>query len=96
VGALTLPDEATRRADVVAQLAFLDTATGAHHCRGTKIIPFSIHNVDEVLGDLGVQIGRFTRAAHWLNPVSPAAYRSLTPMLLTRLAGTPEPAKATL
>jgi cation diffusion facilitator CzcD-associated flavoprotein CzcO len=95
-GALTLPDEASRRADVVAQLAFLDVATGAHHCRGTKIIPFSIHNVDEVLGDLGVQIGRFTRFTHWLNPVVPAAYRSLTPAVLSRLNGTPEPAKTPL
>lgn len=95
-GALTLPDEASRRADVVAQLAFLDVATGAHHCRGTKIIPFSIHNVDEVLGDLGVQIGRFTRFTHWLNPVVPAAYRSLTPAVLSRLKDTPEPAKTSL
>ncbi|UOZ02822.1 NAD(P)/FAD-dependent oxidoreductase [Amycolatopsis sp. WQ 127309] len=92
-GVLALPDVETRHADVVGQLAFLDVATGAHHCRGTKIIPFSIHNVDEVLGDLGLQIPRFTRATHWLNPVSPAAYRKLTPELLARLAKhTPEPA----
>ncbi|SMD22900.1 flavin-containing monooxygenase [Kibdelosporangium aridum] len=88
-GALTLPDAATRRADVVGQLAFMDDATGTHHCRGTKIIPFSMHNADEVLGDLGMQIGRFTRAGHWLNPVSPKAYRKLTPALLARLAATP-------
>ncbi|ADJ47452.1 flavin-containing monooxygenase [Amycolatopsis mediterranei S699] len=95
-GALTLPDETARREDVVAQLAFLDVATGAHHCRGTKIIPFSIHNVDEVLGDLGVQLGRFTRFTHWLNPVAPAAYRSLTPQVLARLENIPESAKAPL
>jgi cation diffusion facilitator CzcD-associated flavoprotein CzcO len=95
-GALALPDEAARRADVVAQVAFLDEATGAHHCRGTKIIPFSVHNVDEVLGDLGVQIGRFTRFTHWLNPVVPAAYRSLTPAVLSRLKDAPEPAKTPL
>ncbi|HEY3707827.1 MAG TPA: monooxygenase, partial [Amycolatopsis sp.] len=98
-GALALPDDETRRADVAGQLAFLDEATGAHHCRGTKIIPFSMHNVDEVLGDLGVQVSRRTRAAHWLNPVSPAAYRKLTPALLTRLATrneTPKPTRAAL
>jgi cation diffusion facilitator CzcD-associated flavoprotein CzcO len=89
-GGLTLPDDETRRADVAGQLAFLDDATGAHHCRGTKIIPFSIHNVDEVLGDLGLQISRGTRATHWLNPVAPAAYRDLTPALLKRLAAQPE------
>ncbi|MTD53013.1 flavin-containing monooxygenase [Amycolatopsis pithecellobii] len=95
-GALNLPDETTRREDVVAQLAFMDTATDKHHSRGTKIIPFSIHNVDEVLGDIGVQIGRFTRFTHWLNPVAPSAYRSLTPKLLARLETAPEPVKAPL
>jgi cation diffusion facilitator CzcD-associated flavoprotein CzcO len=88
-GVLTLPDAETRRADVAAQLAFMDEATDTHHCRGTKIIPFSMHNADEVLDDLGLRIGRFTRAGHWLNPVSPKAYRKLTPTLLARLATSP-------
>lgn len=85
-GALSLPDEPARREEVAAQLAFMDVATGTHHCRGTKIIPFSLHNADEVLADLGLQIGRGTRAAHWLNPVAPSAYRGVTPRLLARLA----------
>ena len=38
---LDLPDADERRAAVVAQLAFMDVAT-PHHCRGTKIIPFSM------------------------------------------------------
>jgi len=45
-----LPEVEAMRSDVVAQLAFMDIATNGHHCRGTKIIPFSMHNVDEVLG----------------------------------------------
>ncbi|WP_236796077.1 NAD(P)/FAD-dependent oxidoreductase [Amycolatopsis sp. GM8] len=94
-GALTLPEEETRRADVVGQLAFMDEATDTHHCRGTKILPFSMHNVDEVLGDLGLQIGRRTRAAHWLGPISPAAYRKVTPALLDRLAERPSPPAVT-
>lgn len=68
------------------QLAFMDIATDTHHCRGTKIIPFSMHNADEVLGDLDLNINPLIRAAHWLGPVDPAAYRRLTPMLLKRLA----------
>ena len=71
---------------MVDQLAFMDVAIDRHHCRGTKIIPFSMKNVDEVLGDLDVQIGRLTRASHWLNPINPAAYAKLTPRLLERLA----------
>jgi len=84
-GALVLPDAAARRTDVTAQLAFMDEATDTHHCRGTKIIPYSMHNVDEVLDDLGLQISKATRASHWLNPIAPAAYRKLTPTLLARL-----------
>lgn len=88
-GAVDLPDEETMRRGVVEQLAFMDGATDAHHCRGTKIIPFSMHNVDEVLGDLGVDIPARVRASHWLNPVDPAAYRRITPAVL---AGLPAPA----
>ncbi|MFJ9378148.1 hypothetical protein [Streptomyces sp. NPDC101455] len=71
---------------VVEQLAFMDIATDTHHCRGTKIIPFSMHNADEVLGDLNLNVNPLVRAAHWLGPVDPAAYRRLTPTLLKCLA----------
>ena len=84
-GAVALPDTETMRHAVVEQLAFMDEATDTHHCRGTKIIPFSMHNVDEVLGDLDLNIGAPIRASHWLNPVNPAAYRRLTPLLLRKL-----------
>jgi hypothetical protein len=84
-GAVPLPDPDTMRAAVADQLAFMDIATNKHHCRGTKIIPFSMHNIDEVLGDLDLNIKARTRAAHWLNPINPAAYRGVTPALLRRL-----------
>ncbi|HEV3171874.1 MAG TPA: NAD(P)/FAD-dependent oxidoreductase [Actinocrinis sp.] len=85
-GAVPLPDTEAMRRAVVDQLAFMDEATSTHHCRGTKIIPFSMHNVDEVLDDLGLNISPLVRAVHWLGPINPAAYRRLTPTLLTRLA----------
>jgi cation diffusion facilitator CzcD-associated flavoprotein CzcO len=85
-GAVALPDAAAMRQAVTEQLAFMDVATNGHHCRGTKIIPFSMHNVDEVLGDLDLNISAGVRASHWLNPINPAAYRRITPTLLQRLA----------
>ncbi|HTF07051.1 MAG TPA: NAD(P)/FAD-dependent oxidoreductase [Asanoa sp.] len=85
-GAIPLPAEAAMRQAVVEQLAFMDEATNRHHCRGGKIIPFSLHNVDEVLGDLDLNISARVRASHWLNPVDPAAYRRVTPTLVARLA----------
>jgi len=81
-----LPDPAARDRAVTEQLAFMDVATNRHHSRGTKIIPFSMHNVDEVLGDLGVNIGAGVRASHWINPINPSAYKSITPKVLARLA----------
>ncbi|MFG2525163.1 flavin-containing monooxygenase [Streptomyces sp. NPDC048527] len=83
--AVPLPSTEDVRQAVVDQLAFLDTATDGHHCKGTKIIPYSMHNVDEVLGDLSLNINVLVRASHWLNPINPAAYRRLTPALLRRL-----------
>ncbi|WP_214109116.1 flavin-containing monooxygenase [Acrocarpospora catenulata] len=88
-GTVPLPDPATMRQLVVDQLAFMDIATNTHHCRGTKIIPFSMHNVDEVLGDLALNISPLVRASHWLNPINPTAYRHLTPTLLKRLSTSP-------
>ena len=84
-GAVSLPEPAAMRRQVAEQLAFMDAATDTHHCRGGKIIPFSLHNVDEVLGDLGVNISAAVRAWHWLMPVDPAAYRRVTPAVLRRL-----------
>jgi cation diffusion facilitator CzcD-associated flavoprotein CzcO len=89
VGAVSLPNDAAVRLAIAAQLAFMDDATNGHHCRGTKIIPFSMHNVDEVLGDLGLNISPAVRASHWINPINPAAYRRITPALVRRLAATP-------
>lgn len=80
-GRLRLPDRAAMRAHVDAQLAFMDDATDGHHCRGTKIIPFSLHHVDEVLDDLGFNISRGARLRQWLGPVDPRAYRGVAAKL---------------
>ncbi|MCY1144242.1 NAD(P)/FAD-dependent oxidoreductase [Actinoplanes sp. Pm04-4] len=84
-GAVPLPTPDAMRAQVRDQLAFMDEATDRHHCRGAKIIPFSLKNVDEVLDDLDLNISRRVRASHWLNPVDPSAYRGVTPALIARL-----------
>jgi hypothetical protein len=87
-GDIALPDPATMRAAIVEHLAFMDEAANRHHSRGTKIIPFSMHNVDEVLGDLRVNIPAPVRFSHWINPIAPAAYRTITPRVLSRLPKT--------
>ncbi len=92
-GVVPLRDTAAIRQQITEQLEFMDDATSGHHCRGTKIIPFSMHNVDEVLGDLDLNIGRGVRASHWINPINPAAYRRVTPALVQRLAARAEPGR---
>jgi hypothetical protein len=88
-GAVALPGPAQMRQQVADQLAFMDVATDTHHCCGGKIIPFSLHNVDEVLGDLHVNISPAVRAWHWLMPVDPAAYRHITRTVLGQLPAAP-------
>ncbi|MFF4052831.1 hypothetical protein ACFYZ5_39945 [Streptomyces chartreusis] len=84
-GFLSLSDPQTRRRRVTDQIAFMDDATDRHHCRGTKVIPFSVRNVDEVLDDLGLNISPLIRAVHWLKPVDLGAYRNVTRKLIERL-----------
>jgi len=91
VGAVARPDPEAVRGAVFTQLAFMDEATRGHHCRGGKIIPFSLHNVDEVLEDVGLNIPTRVRASHWLNPVDPTAYRDITPQLVRKLGHSEAP-----
>jgi len=84
-GVVEVPGREEVRQAVVDQIAFMDGATDGHHCHATKIIPFSMHNVDEVLADLDLQIKAPVRASHWLNPIAPSAYRHVTPKLVARL-----------
>ncbi len=81
---LPAPEEMCR--EVTTRLSFMDTLTDGQHCRGAKIIPFSLHNVDELLDDLHLNLPARVRALHWLLPVDASAYRHVTPALLRTLA----------
>ena len=86
LGGHEVPPVEERRAVVERRLAWMEERTGGHHARGTNIIPFSMHNIDEVLDDTGLNVGRATRALQWLLPLNPAAYRSVTRRLVQRKA----------
>jgi hypothetical protein len=85
-GAISLPEPEAMRRAVAAQLSFLDQAVGDEHRQGTKIIPFSLHNVDELLNEISLNIPARVRATHWFTPVDPADYRQVTPNLVRLLA----------
>ncbi|MCF7549563.1 NAD(P)/FAD-dependent oxidoreductase [Pseudonocardia sp. WMMC193] len=73
-GGIALPPVAERRAFVQERLRWMEERTRGKHARGTNIIPFSLHNIDEMLSDLGEGIGRRRRFTEWLLPVDPGAY----------------------
>lgn len=73
-GELHLPPEEVRREYVAERLEWMEKRTEGRHARGTNIVPFSIHNIDELLADLGVRVSRFERFAEWLHPLNPASY----------------------
>jgi cation diffusion facilitator CzcD-associated flavoprotein CzcO len=83
-GGLTPPPSATMRATVDRRLAWMEERTDGKHSKGTNIIPFSVHNIDELLGDLRLPLGPVTRFKQWLDPINPADYRVVTRKLLAR------------
>ncbi|MDN5917461.1 MAG: NAD(P)/FAD-dependent oxidoreductase [Pseudonocardia sp.] len=85
-GGIDLPGVAQRRVFVQQRLRWMDERTDGKHARGTNIIPFSLHNIDEMLSDLDAGIGRRRRFGEWLLPVDPGAYTRITRTLLARYA----------
>lgn len=83
-----LPPFEQRRDEVQTRLRWMEERTHGHHARGTNVIPFSMHSIDETLDELGLNVGPFSRAAQWLIPVRPQAYRQVTSSLLRRAATT--------
>ncbi|MEK8104866.1 hypothetical protein NKG94_06020 [Micromonospora sp. M12] len=43
-----------------------------------------MHNIDEVLDELGLNVGPLTRARQWLFPVDPRSYRTVTARMIRR------------
>ena len=81
-----VPDDETMRAHVAARLAWMRERTGGMHARGTNIIPFSVHNIDEVLSDIGINVGIGTRARQWFLPINPSNYSKTLPKLAKRIS----------
>ncbi|SDK37185.1 Predicted flavoprotein CzcO associated with the cation diffusion facilitator CzcD [Nocardioides sp. YR527] len=85
-GGHEVPPVEEMEAHVTERLAWMRERTDGHHARGTNIIPFSMHNIDEVLGDVGIDVSKRVKAVQWLLPINPKAYASITPRLVEKLA----------
>jgi hypothetical protein len=86
VDAIELPPIERQRAEIQERLRWMEQRTNGHHARGTNVIPFSMHNIDEMLQDLGLNVSAATRTREWLLPINPLAYRRLPARLRERLA----------
>ncbi|WP_404388946.1 flavin-containing monooxygenase [Humibacillus xanthopallidus] len=84
MGASNLPPVEERRRQVAARLRWMEERTEGHHARGTNLIPFSMHNIDETLEEIGITIPDSIRRREWLMPVRPSDYRQITTKLLER------------
>lgn len=85
-GRLSLPPEEERRAHVAERLRWMEWRTDNHHARGTNVIPFSMHGIDDALSDLGIRVGPIQRGLEWALPIVPGRYRWVTDELLARRA----------
>lgn len=84
-GALSLPSEAEQLSATDARLRWMEARTEGKHARGTNIIPFSMHQIDELLGDMGLGIGAMQRFMEWQMPVKPGSYARVAKELHRRL-----------
>lgn len=84
MGEMSLPPLEERRTHVRKRLRWMQERTEGKHARGTNIIPFSMHNIDEMLNEMGLNVSAFTRFKQWLLPTNANDYRSVTRVLLKR------------
>jgi dimethylaniline monooxygenase (N-oxide forming) len=83
-GGLRLPSAAQQDQGITARLAWMEARTEGKHARGTNLIPFSLHHIDELLADMRLPLGAATRLKQWLLPTAPGDYAPVSTRLLAR------------
>ncbi|MDB5699751.1 MAG: NAD(P)/FAD-dependent oxidoreductase [Alphaproteobacteria bacterium] len=86
-GWLRLPDAERMGSEIDRRLAWMDARTGGRHCKGTNIIPFSIHHIDELLQDLDLELPLATRVVQWLRTVRASDFANVWQRFGRRSAG---------
>jgi thioredoxin reductase len=83
-GGLKLPSAAVQNQTITERLAWMEERTDGKHAKGTNIIPFSLHHIDELLQDMNMPLSPLVRFKQWLLPTNPADYKPATKTLLAR------------
>lgn len=89
-GGIDLPPLEERRTQVAERVRWMEERTQGRHASGTNLIPFSMHNIDETLDEVGLNVGRGAIVKQWLLPVDPSAYAGIVGRLKARLASREE------
>lgn len=84
-GQLALPDDAAQRQAAEEKLQWMDERSKGKHARGTNLVPFSLHSIDDILEDVGINITPWARLRQWLLPVRPADYTVLAQRMHARM-----------
>jgi thioredoxin reductase len=83
-GQLALPNREVQNKQITEKLAWMKHRTGGKHAKGTNIVPFSIHQMDELLNDMQLPLSPVTRFKQWFQPVDPADFAYITESLVKR------------
>jgi cation diffusion facilitator CzcD-associated flavoprotein CzcO len=90
-GKLSLPSDKAQIEATDRRLRWMEERTEGKHARGTNIIPFSMHQIDELLADMGLSIGAMQRFMEWQMPVKPGSYAKVAKALHKRVDASPAP-----
>ncbi len=75
---LSLPAQAHQNQLVDLRLEWIQQFTEGKHSKGTNIIPFSIHHIDELLADMKLTLPLSVRLKQWLLPIDPRDFAVVT------------------
>lgn len=81
----TLPSREEMIAQTQERLHWMRERSRGQHARGTNVIPFSLHTIDEKLNEMGLNVSPFTRLKQWLLPPNPGNYKNVNKKLAKRL-----------
>ncbi|MDO8862026.1 NAD(P)/FAD-dependent oxidoreductase [Haliea sp. E1-2-M8] len=91
-GGIKLPSLQAQNEYADRKLAWMEARTDGKHSKGTNIIPFSIHHIDELLDDMNMNLPVPTRVKQWFRALDPGDYAHILPRLqqkYTRQVATP-------
>ncbi|MEO0412202.1 MAG: NAD(P)/FAD-dependent oxidoreductase [Pseudomonadota bacterium] len=83
-GDVPIPTTEEAEAAIDARLAWMKKRTDAKHSKGTNIIPFSVHQIDELLDEIDLNVSKGTKFKQWLMAVDPRDYAPIYDMLAKR------------